>query len=494
MQFTHVINEQFKLKGVCKNFAEIMIFALKSNIKTGSPGHGTATGKSISITNRRLIMNRREPVSGFSRLSKDEKIVLAGKLSSNPEHFARELIRYWHKDPEVQALLEEFSENTVSNFILPFGLAPNFLINDKPYILPMVIEESSVVAAASRAAKLWYDRGGFIAEVVSMLKPGHVYFKWKANPDLLFENEKEIESFLAEQSSHITQNMVKRGGGIRSIKIRNMLPQMPAHYKLEAVFETADSMGANFINTCLENFAGLLPEFFREKGILIDEHDLEITMSILSNYTPECLVSCLVECPIQDLAGMGGGLDALSFAEKFREAVDIATYDIYRAVTHNKGIFNGVDSVVMATGNDYRAVEAAGHAFASSGGKYTALTGAELSGGLFRYELRLPMAIGTVGGLTNSHPLSRLSMDLLGFPDAKQLMQIAASAGLANNFAAIWALITSDIQRGHMKMHLANILNALGATLEERDAASDHFRDKTVSYRAVQDLLEELRK
>ncbi|HEC42225.1 MAG TPA: hydroxymethylglutaryl-CoA reductase [Bacteroides sp.] len=438
-------------------------------------------------------MSQKEPVSGFSRLSKKEKIALAGNLISNPEQFARELSRYWHHDPEVQSLIDELSENTVSNFILPFGLAPNFLINDTPYILPLVIEESSVVAAASRAAKLWFTRGGFRSEVISTVKPGHIYFKWRANPELLLDNEKEIESYLIENSSHITENMEKMGGGIRSITIRDMKPEMPTHYKLEAKFETADSMGANFINTCLECFSRLLPEFFREKGILIDEHDMDINMAILSNHTPECLVTCRVECTIQDLAGMGSGLDALGFAEKFRDAVDIARYDTYRAVTHNKGIYNGIDALVMATGNDYRAVEAAGHAFASSGGRYSALTVADLSGGLFQYELKVPMAIGTVGGLTTSHPLARLSMDLLGHPDARQLMQIAASAGLANNFAAIWSLITSGIQKGHMKMHLANILRAIGATQEEKDSALEYFRDKTVSYRAAQDYITALR-
>ena len=145
-------------------------------------------------------MSGKEPVSGFSRLTKDEKISLAGKLSSNPDQFKRELSRFWHHDQEVQKLLDEFSENTVSNFILPFGLSPNFLINSEPYILPMVIEESSVVAASSRAAKFWFTRGGFKAEVISMIKLGHVYFKWKANPELLMENEKEIESFLIEQN------------------------------------------------------------------------------------------------------------------------------------------------------------------------------------------------------------------------------------------------------------------------------------------------------
>ncbi len=215
-------------------------------------------------------MDRKEAIPGFSSLSKDEKIALAGKLTSNPGQFARELSRYWHRDPEVQALLDEFSENTVSNFMLPFGLAPNFLINGDFYIVPMVIEESSVVAAASRAAKFWYSREGFRPEVLSTTKMGHVYFKWKANPGLLLDNEKEIEAYLIENSNDITENMVKSGGGIKSISILHMRPEMPAHYKLEAKFDTADSMGANFINTCLESFAGLLPEFFIRKGFLID--------------------------------------------------------------------------------------------------------------------------------------------------------------------------------------------------------------------------------
>ena len=232
-------------------------------------------------------MDGNEPISGYSRLSRDERIALAAKLSSDPEAFSRELAGFWHRDPEVQRILEEFSENTVSNFFLPFGLAPNFLINDRVYILPMVIEESSVVAASSKSAKFWFTRGGFQTKVISAIKPGHVYFKWKVNQDLLMDSEAELERYLIEHTSHLTENMRKRGGGIKSVSILEMAPQMPGHYKLEASFETADAMGANFINSCLEAFAGLLPEFFRDQGILIDDHDLEITMAILSN----CMVT-----------------------------------------------------------------------------------------------------------------------------------------------------------------------------------------------------------
>lgn len=435
-----------------------------------------------------------EPISGFSGLSREKKIEMASKLSSDPEAFTHELAGFWHRDPEVQHILEEFSENTVSNYCLPFGLAPNFLINDRNYILPMVIEESSVVAAASKSAKFWFPRGGFRTEVISTTKPGHVYFKWKVSRDLLLDNEQEIEKYLIEHTGHLTENMRKRGAGIRSVRILDVADEMPGHFKLEATFETADSMGANFINTCLEAFARLLPEFFRDRGILIDEQDLEITMAILSNLTPECLVSCKVQCPEEEFAGMGGGLTASEFTQKFKEAVNIARHDPYRAVTHNKGIFNGVDALVLATGNDYRAIAAAGHAYASREGEYSSLTGLGLSGGLFTYTLRLPMAIGTVGGLTRAHPLARLSMDLLGFPGARELMKITAAAGLANNFAAIWSLVTSGIQKGHMQMHLTNILNSLGATVEEKETASRFFHDKEVTYRAVEDYLIQLRR
>jgi hydroxymethylglutaryl-CoA reductase len=439
-------------------------------------------------------MDGTEPISGFSRLSREEKIEMAAKLSKDPDAFARALAGFWHRDPEVQRILEEFSENTVSNYCLPFGLAPNFLINNRTYILPMVIEESSVVAAASRSAKFWFTRGGFQTEVISTTKPGHVYFKWKVSRDLLLDHEGELEKYLIQHTSHLTANMRKRGGGIKSIQIHEVAPEMPGHFKLEATFETADSMGANFINTCLEAFARLLPGYFHDQGILIDEHDLEITMAILSNHTPECMVTCKVQCPEEEFAGMGGGLTADEFTGKFKEAVQLASHDPYRAVTHNKGIFNGVDALVVATGNDYRAVEAAGHAYASRDGKYSSLTGIRLSGGDFSYSLRLPMAIGTVGGLTRAHPLARLSLELLGDPDARELMQIAAAAGMANHFAAIWSLVTSGIQQGHMQMHLSNILNSLGATADEKETAGRFFRDKEVSYRAVEDYLIQLRR
>jgi hydroxymethylglutaryl-CoA reductase len=253
-------------------------------------------------------------------------------------------------------------------------------------------------------------------------------------------------------------------------------------------------MGANFINSVLENFASGLEEYFVESGLIPDElRDVDIIMSILSNYTPDCLVRSEVSCKIEDLGTFANGMMAEQLAEKFRTAVKIAHIDPYRGTTHNKGIFNGIDSVILATGNDFRATEAAGHAYAARDGQYRSLSYCEIKDGIFRFWLDVPLAIGTVGGLTSLHPLAKKSLDVLGNPSAEQLMRIIASVGLAQNFAAIRSLVTTGIQQGHMKMHLMNILNHLGASESECSDAVVFFEDKTVSFSGVRDFLSSIR-
>lgn len=213
-------------------------------------------------------------------------------------------------------------------------------------------------------------------------------------------------------------------------------------------------------------------------------------MSILSNYTPECLVKAWVECKVSDLGGFPeANLTAQQFARKFSTAIRIAKHDVYRATTHNKGIFNGIDAVVLATGNDFRAIEACGHAYASKNGQYGSLSDCEIVGDTFRFSITLPLAVGTVGGLTKLHPLAKRSLEMLGNPSAKELMMIIATVGLAQNFSAVKALVTSGIQKGHMKMHLTNILRHFGATDTEIQLATTYFADKTVSFSSVRDFL-----
>ncbi|MEP6260982.1 MAG: hydroxymethylglutaryl-CoA reductase, degradative [Gillisia sp.] len=434
------------------------------------------------------------PVTGFSKLSKEEKIAWLSNtyLKDSPQSEAV-LRQYWHQDSGLQQLHEEFTENTLSNFYLPFGIAPNFEINGKLFAIPMAIEESSVIAAASKAAKFWKTRGGFKAQVINTTKVGQVHFLFNGSDALLQEFFMEVKPQLLEGVSGITRNMEKRGGGVKDIELRNKTELMDGYYQLHCKFETVDSMGANFINSCLEKFAEIFkdaashyPAFSKK------ESQPEVIMSILSNFVPECIVRAEVSCPVEDLEDEKNHDPAL-FAGKFLTALKIAEIEPYRAVTHNKGIMNGIDAVVLATGNDFRAVEAGIHAFASKDGRYTSLTHASVENGVFSFWMEIPLAVGTVGGLTNLHPLVKVALEILQKPSARELMEIIAVAGLAQNFAAIKSLVTTGIQQGHMKMHLMNILNQQQATAEEKKELIHYFKKHTVTHSSVVDQLEKIR-
>ena len=436
-------------------------------------------------------MKKRDIIKkGFSKLIKEDKLKAVAEFVENPSEFIALLKSFWHQDEKRQKQFDEFSENTISNYHIPYGVSPNVIINGESYIVPMVIEESSVVAAASAAAKFWGERGGFHAEVIDVKKVGQVHFCWKGKKETLLDLMPEIKKELLRNTASITEKMEKRGGGILDIELIDFTDKIENYYQLRVTFNTCDSMGANFINSILESFGHSLQDFFaHQESLDKEEREVEIVMCILSNYTPECKVKVWVECHNDELNGVYDQLDGKAFAEKFKKAVDIANIDEYRAATHNKGIYNGIDAVVIATGNDFRAVEAAGHSYASRNGHYGSLSYVEIKDDIFRFTLEVPLALGTVGGLTSLHPLANKSLELLGNPSAKQLMMIAATMGLANNYAAVKALTTKGIQQGHMKMHLANILNQFGATEEEKGLAAEHFKDKTVSYSEVEKFL-----
>ncbi|HKO76500.1 MAG TPA: hydroxymethylglutaryl-CoA reductase, degradative [Flavobacterium sp.] len=434
-------------------------------------------------------------VAGFSKLSKEEKINwIANHYFSTPSEAIALLKNYWNSDEKIQKLHDEFIENTISNFYIPLGVAPNFLINGKYSTIPMAIEESSVVAAASKAAKFWSTRGGFKATVISTEKIGQVHFIYKGDESKLTLFFAQLKSKLFATTESITKNMQKRGGGILDIILKNKTSLLPNYHQLHATFETKDSMGANFINSCLEQFAKTLKEEALTFEMFTEEEkNIQIVMSILSNYVPDCIVRAEVSCPIEDLAEKHIEYPH-EFAAKFIQAVQIAEVEPYRAVTHNKGIMNGIDAVVLATGNDFRAVEAGIHAYASRKGHYSSLSHAKIENGIFSFWLEIPLALGTVGGLTSLHPLVKLSLEMLEKPSAKELMQIVAVAGLAQNFAALRSLTTTGIQDGHMKMHLNNILNQFEANEDERILIKKHFKHHIVSHSAVVDYIEDLRK
>ncbi|MGB5692986.1 MAG: hydroxymethylglutaryl-CoA reductase, degradative [Flavobacteriaceae bacterium] len=435
-----------------------------------------------------------QPIKGFSKLSKEDKIDwVARNYTVKPEDTKEILQTYWHSDSELQKLHDEFIENTISNFYLPLGIAPNFLINGELYAIPMAIEESSVVAAASKAAKFWLERGGFSARVLGTEKIGQVHFIYKGDSEKLQAFISQIKPQLLKDSSEITKNMVKRGGGITDIVLVDKRDAIENYYQLHATFETRDAMGANFINSCLEQFANtMLRETENYKGFDDNERDIDVVMSILSNYVPGCLVRAEVSCPVAELEDEES-MTAEAIADKIVRAVRIAQAEPYRAVTHNKGIMNGIDAVVLATGNDFRAVEAGIHAYAARGGSYSSLTNASIENGIFKFWIEIPLALGTVGGLTRLHPLVNLALKILQNPSAEDLMKITAVAGLAQNFAAMRSLVTTGIQQGHMKMHLLNILNQMGANDDEKKTLVHYFREHSATHGAVMEALQKLR-
>ncbi len=438
-------------------------------------------------------MKENKAIVGFSKFTKEQKIKWLQEqldLGESPNSIFEQ---FESSDKESQQIIVDLSENHLSNFHFPFAVAPNFLINGKFHVLPFVTEESSVVAALAKAAGFWAKRGGFHAEVISTIKKGQLHFTWKGKPEKLKEEFNSIAKLLRTEAMAISHKMEKRGGGIQNIELKYLPEILPNYYQLDVDFDTKDAMGANFINSILEQFGKSLISYFnKQTSWSVEERDGEIIMAILSNYVPESVVKVWVECPVSDLSV--SDREANNIANKFVQAVHIAKNDVSRAVTHNKGIFNGIDALALATGNDFRAIEAGGHAFAARNGKYAGLSNAEINNGIFKFELEIALAVGVVGGVTALHPMAKMAMKILENPCAEELMQYFAVAGLASNWSAVNALTTTGIQKGHMKMHLTNILNVLNATSEQKQAAKTYFVDKEVSFSDVEQFLKDDRR
>ena len=429
-------------------------------------------------------------IIGFSKLSKKEKVewICSNYLDDSKEDIEI-LDKYLNTNVNIQSIHDTFSENTLTNFYLPFSIAPNFLINNNDYCIPMVIEESSVVAAASNSAKFWYDRGGFVAKTVNTEKIGQIHFLFKGDFQKINSFVNENKTKLIDSTSSISLKMKERGGGINSISLIDKSSEYNNYFQLSISFNTIDSMGANYINSCLEIITKKMIEEIESSNDLSEqEKDINIIMSILSNSTPNCIVEARAECKI-DKIGNINGLSCNEFAEKYFHAVEISKIDTGRAVTNNKGIMNGIDSVLIATGNDFRAVEASVHSYACKNGKYKGLSECSIDNDIFSIKLKLPIAIGTVGGIIDLHPLVKLSNKILGKPNSSSLMEIVAVAGLAQNFGAIKSLITTGIQKGHMKMHLINLLKKYNASEDQINNAIDFFKEKEINNKAVQDFL-----
>ena len=426
-------------------------------------------------------------IQRFSKYSKQQRIEALIEKYNFDSDMGTWLSSFEASDQATQRIIEDLSENPISSFHLPFSIAPNFVVNGHNLFFPLVSEESSVVAALANAAGFWAHRGGFHGEVLGTEKKGQVHFKWKGKAEKLRLLFPEIKECLLLESAFLMVKMVDRGGGVSSLELKEMNHILSHYFQLDVGFQTCDAMGANFINSCLEQFAKSLQGFFgTSEKVSGDEQDCQIIMAILSNYTPGSRVRAWVECPVTSLLEGKSEEENTLFAREFEQAIRISQADISRAVTHNKGIFNGIDALALATGNDFRAIEACGHAFAARNGPYSGLTDVEITDGTFRFGIELAMAVGVVGGVTAVHPLAGLALRILGNPSAPELMIYMAVAGLASNFAAVKALVSVGIQQGHMKMHLNNILAQLNVPAEKRPAVQLYFQDKTISFSAVE--------
>ncbi len=352
---------------------------------------------------------------------------------------------------------DKFVENVLGTYALPFGIAPNVRVNGKDYIVPMVVEEPSVIAAASNAAKMVRAGGGFIAEVDASIMTCQVQLfdvseEGAGAADILLEKEA-----LLAMANRAVPGLVERGGGARDIEVRNIDGGMLV---VHIYVDCCDAMGANLVNNVAEAVGDRIAELGRGRRGL----------RILSNLCDRRCVRVRAHVPVEALSTQthGGGLviDGIVNASRFAEA------DPYRAATHNKGIMNGIDAVCIATGNDWRAVEAGAHAFAAKSGAYRPLAtwrAARNEDGVEMLEgsLELPLALGCVGGTLRVHPAARFALRLLGTASAAEVAMVAASVGLASNLAAIRALATDGIQRGHMSLHARSVAAAAGADSAE---------------------------
>ncbi|HEY2367971.1 MAG TPA: hydroxymethylglutaryl-CoA reductase, degradative [Polyangiaceae bacterium] len=426
-------------------------------------------------------MTRTSRLPGFYKVSVDERRALVSEATGADVGDIARSLDAGGLDEETA---DKFVENVIGTYSLPYGVALNVRVNGRDYVVPMVVEEPSVVAAASNAARMVREGGGFIAEadeplMTAQIQLTHVEHREDAKARILARKDELLSS-----ANAAIPGLVERGGGARDLEVRVVGDMLVVHVHVDC----RDAMGANLVNGLAERIAPRLAELASAR----------VGLRILSNL---CDRRCVrVRCRVPAKALETDEMSGLEVIEGIENASRFAEVDPYRAATHNKGIMNGVDAVVIATGNDWRAVEAGAHAFAARSGHYAPLATWRGEGDALVGRIELPMALGTVGGTLRVHPAARLSLRLLGVTGAQDLAMIAASIGLASNLAAVRALATCGIQRGHMALHARSVALAAGAngdevervatmiveardiTLEAAQKALRHVRGEDVSY------------
>ena len=372
---------------------------------------------------------------------------------------------------------DKLIENVIGNYSLPLGIATNFIVNGKEIFIPMVIEESSVVAAASNAAKYARETGGFKAEFSENITVGQIQLVGieDKETDQIKKQILEKKDEIMKIANDLNPSMVKRGGGCKNLTVENFKTKRGNFIVIYIYFNTCDAMGANTINTICEKLAPFLSDLTGK----------QYRLRILSNYAIEKLAKATAVFKKETVSE--------EVIEGILDGYELAKVDIRRAVTHNKGIMNGIDAVGIATGNDWRAIESGAHAYAARNGKYQPLTYWEKNkNGDLVGKIEIPLQIGTVGGIISVHPIPKLSLKIMGVNSVKELAEIMASVGLANNFAALKALASEGIQAGHMKLHAINLVISAGAEGEIAERiAKKMIEENNISMERARELLNE---
>ncbi len=421
-------------------------------------------------------MRKSSAISGFYKLPPEERVKIVKEFAGLSDEEAELLLSMRGLSLEVA---DRMIENVVGSMQLPLGIATNFLINGRDYLVPMAIEEPSVVAAASKIAKVARIHGGFRARASRPVMRGQIQVVNVPDPYAAGQRILAIKDELLKMANDTNPTLVNLGGGAFDITYRVLENTKRGQMLIVEIFvDCRDAMGANTVNTMVETIA---PAVEAEAGG-------KVRLRILSNLASERIVRAWAVFDKDALGGeeiVDGILDAYAFAEA----------DIYRCTTHNKGIMNGIIAVTLVTGNDTRAVEAGAHAYAARNGRYSSLTKFEKDrDGNLVGSIELPLAVGIVGGATRTNPIARLSLKILGVKSANELAEVVASVGLAQNVAALRALVAEGIQRGHMKLHARNLAIMAGAKPEEVDLVVKELVDSgRVTYDMAVEIVKKLR-
>lgn len=395
---------------------------------------------------KQLSSEMKQLFAGFSKLSREgrfKRLIEMGAITSEDAKFLQS------DRPVDVTLAEKFIENVIGYFHMPMGVATNFFIDGKPYVIPMAVEETSIIAAASKTAKWVKDNGDITTEVVGKNIIGQIQIPHVENYDVLFEKlKKHKKDLIDEVNAEVAHGLVKRGGGVMDIEIRKIQrPDGKYMAVIHVLADPCDAMGANIMNQVVEYLKFPLEEMSGES----------VGMCILSNLVDTKLTRATVTIKNIDR----------ELGKKIEEASIFAQVDPYRAATNNKGVLNGIDPILIATGNDWRAVEAGIHAFASQSGQYSSITKWKMQGEDLVGVFEAPLIVGIVGGVTKLHPTAQMAMRMLGVDNSEELSRICAAVGLVQNLGALKALTTVGIIEGHMKLHIKNL--TLGAGAEEKE-------------------------